>query len=177
MKKKLFPILVGLLTVTALTACSTNKATESDSSSSSMTAESSKVEESTSTSSSSEAKTLKESTIVYLSDQEIDAIQTLGDVKTAFKSLSDAYVADFDELIAQLPESGKNALVPFREQLTQMMDKQQETIATQFASLGDDSTQIPAEGRESMTTALKTARDQLKQAMATAREQAQSMLK
>ncbi|MGT2715696.1 hypothetical protein [Streptococcus respiraculi] len=177
MKKKLFPILVALLMVTALTACSTNKAKESDSSSSSMTATSSKVEESTSTSSSSEVKTLKESTIVYLSDQEIEAVQTLGEVKTAFKSLTDAYVADFDELIAQLPEEGKNTLAPFREQLTQMLDKQQETIATQFASRGDDSALISEADREKVISGLKAARDQLKQAVTKAREQVQPMLK
>lgn len=174
MKRKLFPILVGLLIVTA---CSANKAKESDSSSSSMTAESSKVEESTSSTSSSMEKTLKESTVAYLSDQEIDSIQTLGDVKTVFKSLTDAYVADFDELIAQLPEADKSVLAPFREQMPQMLDRRQETIANKFAALGDDSSQISAEDRESITTALKTTRDQLKQAVATAREQAQSMLK
>ncbi len=175
MKKKLFPILVGLLTVTALTACSTNKSKEGDSSSSSTVA-SSKVEESTSASSSSVAKTLKESTVAYPSDQEIEAIQTLGDVKGTFKSLSDTYVADFDELVNQLPEEGKKALAPFREQLAQMLEKQQEALATQFETLGDDNTQIPEEGRESMISILKTSRDQLKQAMTTAREQAQAML-
>lgn len=58
MKKKLFPVLVGLLTVTALTACSTNESKEGDSSASSAVA-SSKVEESTSASSSSVAKKLE----------------------------------------------------------------------------------------------------------------------
>lgn len=174
MTKKLFPILAGLLTVTTLTACSPNKNNESNSASSSTTVDSSKVEESTS--SSSVAKTLKESTIVYLSDQEIEAIQTLGDVKAGFQSLSDAYVADFDELISQLPEGAKKVLTPFREQLTKLMDQQQESIATEFASLGDDSTLIPEEGRDSIISALKTTRDQLKEAMTGARKQALSML-
>lgn len=180
MKKKLFSTLFTFVTVTALAACSTSQTKESDSSSST-TVESSKVEESTSTSSStssssSKTKTLKESTVVYLSDQEIEAVQTLGDAKAAFQSLSDAYVADFDELVAQLSERDQKSLAPFRDQLQQMMDQQRDIIENQFANFGDDTTQIPVEGRESMISALKMTRDQLKQAMTTVREQAQSML-
>lgn len=177
MKKKFFASLIFLFAATTLAACSSNSNKETKASS---TADSSKVVESSteesSTSQSSETITLKESTVTYLSDAEIDAITTIGDFKHAFTSLMESYVADFDELIAQLPDGAKTQLEPYRGQLVEMLEQQKAALDTQMQAAGDDSTEIPVEVKESLASTLKTVRDQLKQAMETARSQAEAFL-
>ncbi|HFI0257012.1 TPA: hypothetical protein ACGOVD_001703 [Streptococcus suis] len=175
MKKKWLIIFSALLAVTVLAACSSNKEeTTAKSSSTEQTSTSeSSTEESTTESSTT---TLKESTVAYLTDAEIDSIQTIGEYKTAMSSLMDSYVADFDELIAQLPEAAQTSLKPYREQVVEMLEQQKSTMDSQFAAIGDDSTVIPEEVRVTVLDTLKTARDQLKQTMATVREQAQTLL-
>lgn len=170
MKKKLVLSLVALLAVGGLTACSSK--TDDTSASSSSTVKETTTEASSSSSSSSSAA---ESTVTYLTDEEIDKVQTFGDFKEAFKSLIDSYVADFDALIADAPDAAKTTLQPFRDKVVQTMDEQQQVLASQFAALGDDSTVIPDSARDTVITSLKTARDQLKSAMETARQQMESV--
>lgn len=173
MKKKFFASLIFLFAATTLAACSSNSNKETKASS---TADSSKIVESSTEESSSKDMALKESTIVYLSDAEIDAITTIGDFKHAFTSLMESYVADFDELIAQLPDDAKTQLEPYRGQLVEMLEQQKAALDTQMQAAGDDSTEIPVEVKESLASTLKTVRDQLKQAMETARSQAEAFL-
>lgn len=119
---------------------------------------------------------LQPSTIVYLSDEEIDAIQTLGDHKNAFNSLRDAYLRDFDELMTQLSESTKEALEPLRTQVEPSLSQRQESLNSRFATIGDDSTPLPAEGKEMAAMNLKQTRDILKQHIQTVRDQATAAL-
>ncbi|HFI0355496.1 TPA: hypothetical protein ACGOV7_000746 [Streptococcus suis] len=175
MKKKWLMIFSALLVVTTLAACSNSK--EETTSKSSSTEQTSTTESSTKESTTeSSTVTLKESTVTYLTDAEIDAIQTIGEYKASMSSLMDSYVADFDELIAQLPAAAQTSLKPYREQIVTMLEQQKSTMDSQFAALGDDSTVIPEEVRVSVLDSLKTARDQLKQTMTTVREQAQTLL-
>ncbi len=152
--KKSLSIILSLLAALVLVACS---------SSTSNTSSSSSTSQSTTTA------------VTYLTDAEIDAVQTLGDFKAAFRSLIDSYVADFDALIADAPSNIQTDLQPYREQVVQMMTQQEELIASQFASIGDDSTVIPDVSRETVISSLKSARDQLVAAMETAREQLETL--
>ena len=167
---KLLAVFAALLAVGTLTACSSQKSAETTKSSTEQTSEQS------STKDSSTVTTLKESTVTYLTDEEIDAVQTIGDYKAAYTSLMDSYVADFDELIAQLPPTAQEALKPYREQVVTMLDEQKAAHDAQFAAVGDDSTAIPAEARTTVLDSLKSARDMLKQTMETVRSQAESLL-
>ncbi|HEL1821176.1 TPA: hypothetical protein U1673_000063, partial [Streptococcus suis] len=121
MKKKWLLIFSALLTVTSLVACSNSK--EETTSKSSSTEQTSTTKSSTKESTSeSSTVTLKESTVTYLADAEIDAIQTIGEYKTSLNSLMDSYVADFDGLIVQLPEEAQTTLKPYREQIVTMLE-------------------------------------------------------
>lgn len=175
MKKKLLAVFATLLAVGTLAACSSQKSTDTTKSSTEQTSEKSSTKES-STEGSSTAATLKESTVTYLTDEQIDAVQTIGDYKAAYTSLTASYVADFDELIAQLSPTAQEALKPYREQVVTMLDQQKATLDEQFASVGDDSTAIPEEARATVLDGLKSARDMLKQTMETVRSQAGSLL-
>ncbi|TCD45835.1 hypothetical protein D3X11_06395 [Streptococcus sp. X16XC17] len=174
MKNKGITSAVALLAILALTACSNWGGKKEDGASSS----SSKIEKTSSTeeTTASTAMTLKESTITYLSDAEIEAVQTLEDYKQAFRSLMDSYVADFDELVTQVPPVAQKNLTPYREQLVQMMDEQYKALEEQFATIGDDDASIPDSVRETLVSTLKAARDQLTQAMTTIREQAENLM-
>lgn len=119
---------------------------------------------------------LKESTAKYLSDEEIEAIQTVGDFKNAFKSLSDAYVSDFENLIQQVPEEAQKTLEPFGEQVKTIVTDQQSMLEQQFADISDDQA-IASENRDSVISMLKAARDQYKTAMETAYKQMDDGLK
>lgn len=171
MKKKLQVLGVALISL-LLVACSLFEK-ETQETPETTTSSTSQVASSSQTSSSSLAPVeLQPSTVVYLSDEEIDAIQTLGDYKNAFKSLSDASVRDFDELMAQLPEATKAALSPLRTQMETTLTQLQESMSSQFANMGDDSTPIPAEGKEMLVTNLKQTRETIKQHLQTVRDQA-----
>lgn len=170
MKKKLMPFLAGLALLASLSACSTSS--KSSTASSSET----KTSESTTSSSSSASKTLKDSTVTYLTDADIEAMETLGDYKASFKALIDAYVKDFEDLIAQLPEESQEALHPYRDQLVESLNSQYETLVSQFATYGDDATPLPAETKPTLTASLRNMRDQLQSVMQTAREQARVAL-
>ncbi|WP_074414227.1 hypothetical protein [Streptococcus suis] len=175
MKKKWLLIFSALLTVTSLVACSNSK--EETTSKSSSTEQTSTTKSSTKESTSeSSTVTLKESTVTYLADAEIDAIQTIGEYKTSLNLLMDSYVADFDGLIVQLPEEAQTTLKPYREQIVTMLEQQKSALDSQFATLGDDSTVIPEEARATVLDSLKTVRDQLKQTMTVVHEQAQTLL-
>lgn len=173
MKKKMSLTLVALLSVTALAACSTSK---QDTKASSSTSSSSKVEESTTTSSSSSVE-LKESTVTYITDEEIEGIQTIGDVKKAFDSLTESYIADFDEIISQVPEKDQKTLEGYRDQVSSSFDQAKETLEKQLAAVGTDETAIPATSKQQLVDGLKKTRDQLQEAMKTARGQAENLLK
>lgn len=178
--KKTVLLGVTLLSVVALAACSTSSKTTTSSSSketSTTTVESSSETKSSSSSTETSSTTLKESTVTYLSDAEIEAISTIADYKNAFQSLTDSYVKDFGEVIDQMPEEAKSTLEPYRQQLLDSFEKQKETLDTQFAALGDDSTELPAESHDTLVSSLKQARDMLKDTMKTVREQAASLLK
>lgn len=166
MKKKLIFSCFALLSLASLAACSSAKEAK----------EATTPASSTVASSSTATKDLKESAVTYLSDQEIEAVQTLGDYKNAFKALGDAYVKDFDDLIAQVPAEAQTALEPYRKQVADSLEQQQELLNQQFAAAGDDSTPIPAESKDMMIQSLKQARDMLQETMKTARDQAKTML-
>ena len=174
MKKKYLLACVSLLSLVTLAACSSgqNSTTTEQSTTTEVTTESSTTETTTATS----AAGLKESTVTFLTDAEIEAIQTIGDYKNAYSSLMNSYVTAFDELIAQLPSSTQDLLKPYRDQVSTMLDEQKASLEAQLATIGDDSTAIPAEARETVLSSLKSARDSLQTAMETARKQAESLL-
>lgn len=173
--KKLTLAGISLLSILALTACSgASKAEKKETTKEEITTTQQVVEKTTEAA--SDKKELTPSTVVYLSDEEIDAIQTIGDYKTAFKSLQDSYVKDFEGLIAQLPTAAKTILEPVRDELLVTFEQQLKDLDAQTASFGDDSTPIPAEGKSMMTTALKQARDSLKQSVEAAYEQAKTLI-
>lgn len=171
MKKKLQVLGVAFLSL-LLVACSLFEKETQESPGTTTSSTSQVASSSQSSSSSATPIELQPSTVVYLSDEEIDAIQTLGDYKNAFKSLSDTSVRDFDELMAQLPEATKAALSPLRTQMETTLAQLQESMGSQFANMGDDSTPIPAEGKEMLVTGLKQAREMIKQHLQTVRDQA-----
>ncbi|MGZ7144742.1 hypothetical protein ACXWOO_10280, partial [Streptococcus pyogenes] len=87
----------------------------------------------------------------YLTDEAIEAIQTVSDYKNSFKSLMDTYVKDFDDLIAQLPENAQKILEPQRDQLVSTFDTQYKALEKQFVTSGiSDDTVIPQESREAL---------------------------
>lgn len=176
MKNKLFTALVALVAVFTLAACSNNTKKTETSSSSEATSKNSKSEASSSNSTEASSSVAPASEVTYMTDEEIDAIATLGEYKAAFKSLTEAYVADFEALIAEVPSAAKEVLTPTRDQLVKTFDEQYKTVEEQLAQMGSDATAIPEVAKESLLSAVKTMRDQLKQAMETAREQAASFL-
>ncbi|MBY5004938.1 hypothetical protein K6V33_01520 [Streptococcus suis] len=141
MKKKLFLLMTALVTFFALTACS------------------------------SEPFVLKDTEVTYMTDEEIAAIQTFGDYKNAMKSLSDSYVADFNELVEQLPEDYQEAIKEEAGDLEQLMADQQAALEESMADIPDTEA-IPVESKESMLSTLKTMRDQLKSTMQDIRDSA-----
>ncbi|HFU4012298.1 TPA: hypothetical protein ACGO7R_000076 [Streptococcus suis] len=172
MKKKLFSLCATGLVLLGLTACSTTSK-ESTSASSSEASSSSTVASSTTESSKT---VLKESTVTYLTDEEIQNIVTIGDFKAAFKSLMDSYIADFEELIAQLPEEQQGTLLETRDQLVVSLEEQYALLDQQFAVIGGDETEIPADVKDMLLTTVTTVRDQLKSAMDSARSQVEELL-
>lgn len=166
---------VSLLSIIALTACSGASKTEKAETGKKEATTTKQVEEKT-TEAVSAKKELTPSTVVYLSDEEIDGIQTIGDYKNAFKSLQESYIKDFEELIAQLPAAAKSVLEPVRDELLKMFEEQTTSLNEQFATLGDDSTPIPDEAKSTMTTALKQARDMLKTSVEEAYNQAKTLM-
>lgn len=141
MKKKLFLLVAALVALFAFTACS------------------------------SEPFALKDTEVTYLTDEEIDAVQTFGDYKAAMKSLSDSYVADFNELVEQLPEDYQKAIEEEAWDLEQFMADQQAAFEESVVDIPDTEA-IPEEARESMVSTLKTMRDQLKSTMQDIRDSA-----
>lgn len=141
MKKKLFLLMTALVTFFALTACS------------------------------SEPFVLKDTEVTYMTDEEIDAVQTFGDYKNAMKSLSDSYVADFNELVEQLPEDYQEAIKEETGDLEQLMADQQAALEVSMAGIPDTEA-LPVESKESMLSTLKTMRDQLKSTMQDLRDSA-----
>lgn len=184
MTKKLLTTMTTLLAVFALAACSNNadnkaKTNSSESSSKASVSKSSSSSSTEESSSSTEASAtaIAPSDVKYLTDEEIAAVQTVGDFKNAYKSLTASYVQDFEHLISQVPTEAQEILKPTRDSLVKMFDDQLVALEEQFTSQGiTDETPIPETAKESLVTTLKQSRDQLIQAMSQAREQAGSAL-
>lgn len=173
MKKNLGLLGMALLSL-VLVACSFF---EREKTASSSTSSSLMMQASTSTQSSLSASMgFKESTVVYLSDEDIDSIQTFGDYKQAFNLLRESYLRDFDNLMAQLPDKTQSALESYRTHAVENLAQQQEGLTIQFANIGDDSTPIPEEGKEILVTILKQVREGLKQHIQGTRDKAQTLL-
>ena len=120
---------------------------------------------------------IKASGVTYLTDAEIEGIQTAGDYKRLFKSLMDTYVKDFDSLIAQLPKVAQNTIAPQRDQMVTTIEQQYKALEDQFAAAGaTDDTPIPAESRDTLISTLKSSRDMLKSTMESIYKQAQDLL-
>lgn len=163
-----------LLSIVTLAACSSGdkKATTTET-----TAEKTTQTTVETTVATSETKEIKASTASYLTDEAIEAIQTVSDYKNSFKSLMDTYVKDFDDLIAQLPENAQKILEPQRDQLVSTFDRQYKALEKQFVTSGiSDDTVIPQESREELLSGLKSARDMLKSTMESTYKQAQDIL-
>lgn len=163
MSKKYLLSLPLLLTL-ALVACS-KPSQETQTSQSAKEVQTEKTEKRQ-----SKWQVLEESTITYPSDADIEAVQTIGDVKQLFKTLSEAYAADFSGLIQQVPAEAQEILKPFEEQVNTMLSEQQDMLEQQFANLSDDEP-VAAEGREQLFVMLKSIRDQYAKAMDMAYEQ------
>lgn len=163
MSKKYLLSLPLLLTL-ALVACS-KPSQETQTSQSAKEVQTEKTEKRQ-----SKWQVLEESTITYPSDADIEAVQTIGDVKQLFKTLSEAYASDFSGLIQQVPAEAQEILKPFEEQVNTMLSEQQDMLEQQFASLSDDEP-VDAEGREQLLVMLKSIRDQYAKAMDMAYEQ------
>lgn len=161
-----------LLSVLTLAACSTgNKETKTSESKEKTTQTTVKVTETT------EVQEIKASGVTYLTDAEIEGIQTAGDYKRLFKSLMDTYVKDFDSLIAQLPKVAQNTIAPQRDQMVTTIEQQYKALEDQFAAAGaTDDTPIPAESRDTLISTLKSSRDMLKSTMESIYKQAQDLL-
>lgn len=127
-----------LLSVLTLAACSTgNKETKTSESKEKTTQTTVEVTETT------EVQEIKASGVTYLTDAEIEGIQTAGDYKRLFKSLMDTYVKDFDSLIAQLPKVAQNTIAPQRDQMVTTIEQQYKALEDQFAAVGaTDDTQF-----------------------------------
>lgn len=161
-----------LLSVLTLAACSTgNKETKTSESKEKTTQTTVEVTETT------EVQEIKASGVTYLTDAEIEGIQTAGDYKRLFKSLMDTYVKDFDSLIAQLPKVAQNTIAPQRDQMVTTIEQQYKALEDQFAAVGaTDDTPIPAESRDTLISTLKSSRDMLKSTMESVYKQAQDLL-
>lgn len=161
-----------LLFVLTLAACSTgNKETKTSESKEKTTQTTVEVTETT------EVQEIKASGVTYLTDAEIEGIQTAGDYKRLFKSLMDTYVKDFDSLIAQLPKVAQNTIAPQRDQMVTTIEQQYKALEDQFAAVGaTDDTPIPAESRDTLISTLKSSRDMLKSTMESIYKQAQDLL-
>ena len=161
-----------LLSVLTLAACSTgNKETKTSESKEKTTQATVEVTETT------EVQEIKASGVTYLTDAEIEGIQTAGDYKRLFKSLMDTYVKDFDSLIAQLPKVAQNTIAPQRDQMVTTIEQQYKALEDQFAAVGaTDDTPIPAESRDTLISTLKSSRDMLKSTMESIYKQAQDLL-
>lgn len=161
-----------LLSVLTLAACSTgNKETKTSESKEKTTQTTVEVTETT------EVQEIKASGVTYLTDAEIEGIQTAGDYKRLFKSLMDTYVKDFDSLIAQLPKVAQNTIAPQRDQMVTTIEQQYKALEDQFAAVGaTDDTPIPAESRDTLISTLKSSRDMLKSTMESIYKQAQDLL-
>lgn len=171
MFKKMVAML-SLVTISfALATCSSAKTTpETKVESTKETSKVAKEEKAT-----SKGDKLEASTITYLSDEEINAVQTIGDFKNAFQSLNDSYLADFEGLIAKVPEEAKTALEPFKEQLDDILASTQDTLAQQFSDFAD-SDLIPEEARQPLIDSLFNARDEYQRAMHLAYDQMNTAL-
>lgn len=161
-----------LLSVLTLAACSTgNKETKTSESKEKTTQTTVEITETT------EVQEIKASGVTYLTDAEIEGIQTAGDYKRLFKSLMDTYVKDFDSLIAQLPKVAQNTIAPQRDQMVTTIEQQYKALEDQFAAVGaTDDTPIPAESRDTLISTLKSSRDMLKSTMESIYKQAQDLL-
>lgn len=161
-----------LLSVLTLAACSTgNKETKTSESKEKTTQTTVEVTETT------EVQEIKASGVTYLTDAEIEGIQTAGDYKRLFKSLMDTYVKDFDSLIAQLPKVAQNTIAPQRDQMVTTIEQQYKALEDQFAAVGaTDDTPIPAESRDTLISTLKSSRDMRKSTMESIYKQAQDLL-
>ncbi len=161
-----------LLSVLTLAACSTgNKETKTSESKEKTTQTTVEVTETT------EVQEIKASGVTYLTDAEIEGIQTAGDYKRLFKSLMDTYVKDFDSLITQLPKVAQNTIAPQRDQMVTTIEQQYKALEDQFAAVGaTDDTPIPAESRDTLISTLKSSRDMLKSTMESIYKQAQDLL-
>ena len=161
-----------LLSVLTLAACSTgNKETKTSESTEKTTQTTVAVTETT------EVQEIKASGVTYLTDAEIEGIQTAGDYKRLFKSLMDTYVKDFDSLITQLPKVAQNTIAPQRDQMVTTIEQQYKALEDQFAAAGaTDDTPIPAESRDTLISTLKSSRDMLKSTMESIYKQAQDLL-
>ena len=161
-----------LLSVLTLAACSTgNKETKTSESKEKTTQTTVEVTETT------EVQEIKASGVTYLTDAEIEGIQTAGDYKRLFKSLMDTYVKDFDSLIAQLPKVAQNTIAPQRDQMVTTIEQQYKALEDQFAAVGaTDDTPIPADSRDTLISTLKSSRDMLKSTMESIYKQAQDLL-
>ena len=161
-----------LLSVLTLAACSTgNKETKTSESKEKTTQTTVEVTETT------EVQEIKASGVTYLTDAEIEGIQTAGDYKRLFKSLMDTYVKDFDSLITQLPKVAQNTIAPQRDQMVTTIEQQYKALEDQFAAVGaTDDTLIPAESRDTLISTLKSSRDMLKSTMESIYKQAQDLL-
>lgn len=161
-----------LLSVLTLAACSTgNKETKTSESKEKTTQTTVEVTETT------EVQEIKASGVTYLKDEEVEGIQTAGDYRRLFKSLMDAYVKDFDSLIAQLPKVAQNTIAPQRDQMVTTIEQQYKALEDQFAAVGaTDDTPIPAESRDTLISTLKSSRDMLKSTMESIYKQAQDLL-
>ena len=161
-----------LLSVLTLAACSTgNKETKTSESKEKTTQTTVAVTETP------EVQEIKAAGVTYLTDAEIEGIQTAGDYKRLFKSLMDTYVKDFDSLIAQLPKVAQNTIAPQRDQMVTTIEQQYKALEDQFAAVGaTDDTPIPAESRDTLISTLKSSRDMLKSTMESIYKQAQDLL-
>lgn len=181
MKKKFFTSLVGLLAVATLTACAAPK-TKTEASSSSSDS-SSKVEKSSSSSKASSSSSAASSSAAsssaaaatsepLITDEELNAAQTLGDYKALYAKLVDNYLARIDAMAEKLPASSRESFATTQQSLKESMETAKTTFNNQLSQAGDDSTVVPDEVRASFNQTLKSASDGAQKML----EQAESMV-
>ncbi|MBF0804831.1 MULTISPECIES: hypothetical protein [Neisseria] len=80
-------------------------------------------------------------------------------------------MAELDEWAAKQPPHIREALQPYRKQLSTDIEKRKADLSTRAAGLGDDGTAVP----KAVHNSLKNARDILKKGMADAIKEAESL--
>ena len=185
--KKFLTALMALFSIVALAACSNNsssskssskdktekstKMADSEESSSKSTKKSSSTdeeevdteesdEETSSSSSSSRKSSTSTTKVEILSDAEIDSVRTIGDFKNAYNKIVDGYSKYADEIGNKLPSSQRAAYNQQIDEMKKVLEESKQTVASNLAKGGSDSTEIPAEGRSTLINSLKLARDQ-----------------